>query len=178
MMHCNTTSVPSSHCNTTCALVTPHLHHISIPSTLHLDQVNHPFKTWHLAPCSTFVTPHLYHMISWLPNQIISLIFGSLCRSSSWRLWSQICGGRLFWPLLRPQMVVFDHFFLQNMFLMGMTKEGFFWGSCRSFFGPWERFSKNEGGFPKRRGDFMLWSIFLMWCYETCLQSNIKTKNK
>ena len=83
MMHCNTTSVPSSHCNTTCALVTPHLHHISIPSTLHLDQVNLLFKTWQLAPCSIFVTPHLYHMISWLPNQIISLIliFGFLRRS-------------------------------------------------------------------------------------------------
>ena len=117
---------------------------------------------------------------SWLPNQMISLIFifGFLCRSSSWRLWTHIGWGRLFWPLLRPQMIVFDQFFCKICFLWVWRRKAFFWRSCRSFFGPWERFSKNEGGFPKRRGDFMLWSIFLMWCYETCLQSNIKTKNK
>ena len=37
------------------------------------------------------------------------------------------------------------------------------------FFGHWERlswdlerFAKKEGGFRKRRGDFMLWCVFLM----------------
>ena len=34
--------------------------------------------------------------------------------------------------------------------------KAFFWGHVGHFFGPWDRFSKNEGGFPKRRGDFML----------------------
>ena len=47
------------------------------------------------------------------------------------------------------------------MFLMGMTKEGFFFGVMSvTFLGPgrvffWDlgRFPKNEGGFPKLRGD-------------------------
>ena len=43
-------------------------------------------------------------------------------------------------------MIVFDHFFLQNMFFMGMTKEGFFLGYVGHFFGPWERFPEKEGG--------------------------------
>ena len=59
-------------------------------------------------------------------------------------------------------MAVLDHFFLQNMFLMGMTKEGFFLGSCRSLFwalggsflGPWAVCQKGGGGLPKRRGGF------------------------
>ena len=38
----------------------------------------------------------------------------------------------------------------------------FFWVYVGHFFGPWERFVKNEGGFPKRRADFMLWNVFLM----------------
>ena len=44
---------------------------------------------------------------------------------------------------------------------MGMTKEGFFLGSCRSllwalggsFLGPWAVCQKGGGGLPKRRGD-------------------------
>ena len=117
---------------------------------------------------------------SWLPNQMISLIFifGFLCRSSSWRLWTHIGWGRLFWPLLRPQMIVFYHFLCKICFLWVWRRKAFFGGHVGHFFGPWERFAKKEGGFPKRRGDFMILNVFLMWCYETCLQSNIKTKNK
>ena len=110
---------------------------------------------------------------SWLPNQMISLIFmfGFLCQSSSCRLWTHIGWGRLFWPLLRPQMIVFDHFFAKYVFYGYDEGRLFFGGHVGHFFGP-------GNGFPKMRGDFMLWRIFLMWCYETCLQSNIKTKNK
>ena len=55
---------------------------------------------------------------SWLPNQMISLIliFGFLCRSSSWRPWPHIGGCRLVWPLLRPQMTVLDQFFCKICF--------------------------------------------------------------
>ena len=93
---------------------------------------------------------------SWLPNQMISLIFifGFLCRSSSWRLWTHIGWGRLFRPLLRPQMIVFDQFFCKICFFMGMTKEGFFWGvmsvifwAVGTVFQKWGGFSKKEGGF-------------------------------
>ena len=55
---------------------------------------------------------------SWLPNQMISLIliFGFLCRSSSWWLWPHIGWGRMVWPLLRPQKAVLDHFFCKICF--------------------------------------------------------------
>ena len=96
-------------------------------------------------------------------------------RSSSWRPWPCIGWGRMYWQLLRPQMAVLDHFFCKIYFLWVWRRKAFFWGHVGHFFGPWERFVKNEGGFPKRRGDFMLWSVFLMWYYETSLQSNTKT---
>ena len=118
-----------------------------------------------------------FRLPSWLPNQMISLIliFGFLCRSSSWWLWPHIGWGRMVWPLLRPQMAVLDHFFCKICFWWVWRRKAFFWGHVGYFFGPWERFVKNEGGFPKRRGDFMLWSVFQMWYYETSLQSNTKT---
>ena len=56
-------------------------------------------------------------------------------------------------------MVVLDQFLL-NIFLVGMTKEGFFLGHVGHFFGPWEGLfvtpgpvSNFEGGFPRMRGD-------------------------
>ena len=73
---------------------------------------------------------------SWLPNQMISLVllFGFLCRSSSWWPWPHIGGGRLFWPLLRPQMALLGHFFCKIYFLWVWRRKAFFGGSCRSLF--------------------------------------------
>ena len=59
-------------------------------------------------------------------------------------------------------MTVLDHFFAKYVFNGYDEGRLFFWGHVGHFFGPWERFVKNEGGFPKRRGDFMLWNVFLM----------------
>ena len=53
-------------------------------------------------------------------------------------------------------MVVFDHFFAKYVFNGYDEGRLFSLGHVGHFFGPWERFVKNEGGFPKRRGDFML----------------------
>ena len=50
-------------------------------------------------------------------------------------------------------MIVFDHFFLQNMFFMGMTKEGFFLGVMSvTFLGPGNGLSKMRGVFQKGGG--------------------------
>ena len=91
---------------------------------------------------------------SWLPNQMISLIliFGFLCRSSSWWPWPHIGGGRLFWPLLRPQMAVLDHFFCKIYFLWVWRRKAFFLGSCRSLFWALGSVSQNWGGFSKKEG--------------------------
>ena len=57
--------------------------------------------------------------VSWLPNQMISLIliFGFLCRSSSWWLWPHIGVCRLLWPLLRAWMWDFGPVFRELYFL-------------------------------------------------------------
>ena len=87
-----------------------------------------------------FWRDHLWATIitdpSWLPNQMISLVllFGFLCRSSSWWPWPHIGGGRLFWRLLRPQMALLGHFFCKIYFLWVWRRKAFFGGSCRSLF--------------------------------------------
>ena len=107
--------------------------------------------------------------ISWLPNQMISLIliFGFLCRSSSWWPWPHIGCARLFWPLLRPQMAVLDHFFCKIYFLWVWRRKAFFWGHVGHFFGPWGGIfwdpwtvSRIWGGFPKKEGGFYALECF------------------
>ena len=92
-------------------------------------------------PVSFFVRGVIWHWAelyncSWLPNQMISLVllFGFLCRSSSWWPWPHIGGGRLFWLLLRPQMALLGHFFCKIYFLWVWRRKAFFGGSCRSLF--------------------------------------------
>ena len=65
-------------------------------------------------------------------------------------------------------MVVLDQFLL-NIFLVGMTKEGFFLGHVSHFFGPWEglfwdlgRFPKKRG-FPKKKGEIMC-IVYIVHC--------------
>ena len=81
----------------------------------HILQYNYTFsKNVH----SPTLCPMGTQKPSWLPNQMISLIliFGCLCRSSSWRPWPHIGGCRLVWPLLRPQMIILDQFFCKICF--------------------------------------------------------------
>ena len=68
-------------------------------------------------------------------------------------------------------MTVLDHFFLQNMFLMGMTWAriffqghfGHFWGPGKVFFQGLGRFLKFAGGFSDLRGDSCV-----ICCIEKC----------
>ena len=105
---------------------------------------------------------------SCLPNQMISLIliFGFLCRSSSWWPWPSIDCGRLVWPLLRPQKAVFYIFFCKICFWWVWRRNAFFWVMSVTFLGPgrvffWdlEWFPNKEGGFRKRRRDYIRYVI-------------------
>ena len=81
------------------------------------------------------------------------LIFGCLCRSSSWRPWPHIGGCRLVWPLLRPQMTVWDHFFCKICFQWVWRGQGFFFRVILVIFGDLVRsFSRALDGFSNLRG--------------------------
>ena len=68
-------------------------------------------------------------------------------------------------------MTVLDHFYLQNMFLMGMTWAriffqghfGHFWGPGKVFFQGLGWFLKFAGGFSDLRGDSCV-----ICCFEKC----------
>ena len=57
-------------------------------------------------------------------------------------------------------MIVLDQFFLQNMFSMGMTKEGFFWGHVGHFFLALGTVSQKGGGFSEKEGGFYALECF------------------
>ena len=99
---------------------------------------------------------------SCLPNQMISLIliFEFLCRSSSWWPWPHIGGGRLFWPLLRPQMIVFDQFFCKICFVWVWRRKAFFLVSCRSLLWALGTVCQKGGGFSKKEGGFYALEYF------------------
>ena len=52
--------------------------------------------------------------------------------------------------------ILMSNFFAKYVFNGYDEGRLFLGGHVGHSFGPWERFPKNEGGFPKMRGDFML----------------------
>ena len=83
--------------------------------------------------------------------------------------------GRLEMKLPRPNYTKLDPFFCKKGGFYIFQSKAFFLGSCRSLFWALGTVSQKWGGFPKNEGGFYALSVFLMWYYETSLQSNTKT---
>ena len=62
--------------------------------------------------------------------------------------------------LLRPNYTKLDPFFWQKRGGLYISEQGFFLGNVVHFLGPWDRFSKNGGGFPKKEGGFYALEFF------------------
>ena len=61
-------------------------------------------------------------VVSYPTRWSLLFVFGFLWWSSSWQWQPHIVRGKMLTPLLRAGLTVFGHFFLQNVFFMGITK--------------------------------------------------------